>query len=162
MSKQNMEEYDIYGDWPEEDPGYALDTLTVELMRLLQLESLLTEMQVEFLQTVIDEKPALQVFLDSDNGEISFFLSYHCINVDIGSFILEAILPMSIMENRSKALSFCMNYNIGSVASTAYWKEGRLFLRLIIKELEIPVDKTAVSHFFEDIRHEYTVFSMMI
>lgn len=163
MNNQDQERYDNYIDLQNDDfPAVPeADHATVELMRLLQLENLLDKMQVECVQTAMNDEAALRVFLNSKEDEISFYLNYHAIDIDSGSFILEAVLPMSVLEDKTKAAEFCMNYNTDSIASTAYWKEGRLFLRLILKELELPVDERALADFFEEIKHEYAVFSIM-
>lgn len=163
MNNQDQERYDNYIDLHDDDfPAVqGLDHTTAELMRLLQLEGRLNKMQTECVQTIMHDEAALRVFLASENGEISFYLNYHAVDIDNGSFILEATLPMAVLEDKAKASDFCMNYNTDSIASTAYWKEGRFFLRLILKELDLPADDRTLSDFFEEIKHEYTVFNMM-
>lgn len=153
---EELEEIDDYKDDMTEDDS------TYELMRLLQLEDSLNQMDTECMQTVFEGKPALRLFVSTDGEEISFYIRYHLVDIDKGNFIIEVIVPMSVMDDPDKAALFCMNYNRGSVASTVYWNKGRYFLRLIQKEYGMPVDEEQITNLIEEIRLERNIFNIMV
>ncbi len=155
---EDLEELEDYED--DEDDAVEDDS-TYELMRLLQLEDSLQQMDIECMQTVFEDKPALRLFIVTETEEISFFIRYYLVDIDKGNFILEAVMPMSAVEDKNKAALFCMNYNRSSVASTVYWNKGRYYLRLIQKEYGMPLDEEQMLDFIEEVQMERKIFTVM-
>ncbi len=157
-----MAEYDEFDEYEDIDQSEDYeDDSTFELMRLLQLEDSLLQLNIECMQTVFEDKPALRLFIATETEEISFFLRYYLVDIDKGNFIIEAVVPMSVMDDANEASSFCMNYNQSSVASTVFWKEGRYYLRLIQKEYGVPIDENRMLEFVEEVQMERKVFTIM-
>ncbi len=147
---------------PEDEEQEIPEKTVIELMRLQQLEETLDTMQQECMLVSYKDEPALQLWIAPDEGELVVYLRYQLLDVDTGSFVLEATVPMEVLSGEdSEGLSMCMDYNRKSSLSTAYSEEGRLYLRLTHMELELPPEEDAVRTFLEQIVEEWDYFHIM-
>lgn len=138
------------------------DVVLLESMRKMQLEELLKEIQQEYSEAWFDEEPALEIWLMDGDEEITCYLRYHMIDVDRANFVLEAVVPMEVMEDEEKAALLCMDYNKRSLESVAYSDEGRLFLRILYKEQGTPIDEDEFYEFSCEIKRQWELFHVMV
>ena len=143
----------------EEGPD---DIMLLESMRKMQLQELFDTLEQEYSEAWFDEEPALEIWLTDGDEELTCYLRYHMIDADRSKFVLEAVVPMEVMENEEKAARLCMDYNKRNLESVAYFDEGRLFLRILYKEQGTPIDEGELYDFFYEIKRQWELFHVML
>lgn len=127
------------------------DTDAIIIARTEQLHDLLNDMDRENLVTFFREKPCIQTWFNSKGQEETIYLSYYLINVNLGFFALEAIVPLKVCQNDEEAVKICHNFNKISPSCSVFEEDGRIYLRMSLMEHEIPVNYDQMTYFIEDL-----------